>query len=264
MDGTEHDYNQKQTASSTAATSASKLDALAEIAAAANEGQDSTGASVKHQSSIASKQSPTGTASPWKNRSDLQALWKKRYGQLLEYHSTHNHVNVPQRYSPNPELGRWVKDQRAFRRNNKLSKERIALLDKLGFIWKLKRPDDFWTGKLEQLKGYKRKFGTANPPREGEWNLLASWVDRQRRAGRKGKLTTERVRKLNELDFVWDPRGGDGASEVVGCDEVKEYDVNLLFFDLFYLSSTSFVVLTNRSAPQKSPLNEAKIRSLNH
>jgi hypothetical protein len=69
-------------------------------------------------------------------------------------------------------------DQRAFRRNNKLSKERIAMLDQLGFMWKLKRPDDFWVDKLDELKRYKAQFGNVNPPRDGEWKLLACWVDR--------------------------------------------------------------------------------------
>lgn len=46
---------------------------------------------------------------PWKNRSDLIALWKKRFEQLAAYHAEHGHSNVPQRYAENPELGRWVK-----------------------------------------------------------------------------------------------------------------------------------------------------------
>lgn len=52
------------------------------------------------------------------------------------------------------------------------------MLDSLGFIWKLKRPDDFWTEKLDELKNYKAQYGNVNPPRDGEWKLLACWVDR--------------------------------------------------------------------------------------
>jgi hypothetical protein len=217
-----------------------KLDALAEIAAAESEGGGGSIASSANQdpsvdqpsevtpantfeSSASAAKPPdastTDKTCPWKNRQDLIALWKKRYAELVAYHAAHGHVNVPQRYEDNPELGRWVKDQRAFRRSNKLSKERISLLDELGFIWKLKRPDDFWAEKLGQLVEYKDQTGSVNPPREGDTKLLACWVDRQRRAGRKGKLTTERVRKLNEVGFVWDPRG-DGGNEVVGNDEV--------------------------------------------
>ena len=46
---------------------------------------------------------------PWKNRSDLLALWKKRYDQLVDYQAEHGDCNVPQRFAANPELGRWVK-----------------------------------------------------------------------------------------------------------------------------------------------------------
>lgn len=243
------------------AESSSKLDALAQIAAAENEtssihGQPSevtpantyenesppTDAAVataaaasdppataadaaaasaeKQDGKPSSSSSPSSSSCPWKNRQDLQALWRKRYLQLAEYHSAHGHTNVPQRHPENPELGRWVKDQRAFRRNGKLSDERIALLDELEFVWKIKRPEDFWREKWEALRRYRNETGSVNPPREGEYKLLACWVDRQRRAGRRGKLTTERVRLLEELGFVWVPRGnGGGGGGGNGGDE---------------------------------------------
>lgn len=238
---------------SAASESSSKLDALAQIAAAENEtssihGQPSevtpantyenesppdaaaTAASASAAAASAEKQdgkpsssssSPSSSSCPWKNRQDLQALWRKRYRQLAEYHAAHGHTNVPQRHPENPELGRWVKDQRAFRRNGKLSDERIALLDQLEFVWKIKRPDDFWREKWEALRRYRNETGSVNPPREGEYKLLACWVDRQRRAGRRGKLTTERVRLLEELGFVWVPRGnGNGGGGNGGDDTV--------------------------------------------
>ena len=98
------------------------------------------------------------------------------------------------------------------------------MLDALGFCWKLKRPDDFWSDKFAQLQRYKGMSGSTNPPREGEWKLLACWVDRQRRAGRRGKLSQERVELLNGVGFVWDPRGGagGGGDKIVGCDSKKK------------------------------------------
>jgi hypothetical protein len=113
-------------------------------------------------------------------------------------------------------------DQRAFRRDNKLNQDRVKLLDQLGFQWIVKKPDDFWTDKFNALKKYKQKHGNTTPPREGEWKLLACWVDRQRRAGKMGKLTRERVNLLNGVEFVWDPRRlDDGEDEIICCDEVR-------------------------------------------
>jgi len=40
---------------------------------------------------------------------------------------------VPQNYSDNPELGRWVGKQRGKRL--KMSKERASKLDSIGFTW---------------------------------------------------------------------------------------------------------------------------------
>lgn len=174
---------------------------------------------------------------PWKNRQDLLALWKKRYSELLAYRQQHGHVNVPQRYEANPELGRWVKDQRAFRRNNKLNSERIKLLDDLGFVWKIKKPDDFWMEKLQQLKDYKSQEGNLHPPREGAHKTLACWVDRQRRAGKSGKLTAERATLLSELGFVWDHRGDGGTDNSAGYHEVS------LIRDLLFESIIELILL---------------------
>ena len=38
--------------------------------------------------------------------------WSRMYGQLMDYHRETGHCKVPQHYSSNPVLGRWVKTQR--------------------------------------------------------------------------------------------------------------------------------------------------------
>ena len=62
----------------------------------------------------------------------LEQQWIGKYQKLLHYEKEHGNTKVPQNH---PELGDWVSDQRVNKRKNKLSEERIRLLDKVGFIW---------------------------------------------------------------------------------------------------------------------------------
>jgi superfamily II DNA or RNA helicase len=61
--------------------------------------------------------------------------WKRFYEELKIYMSTHGHCRVPDTYSPNPSLGKWVANQRTRRKKGRMSSEQIALLDEIGFFW---------------------------------------------------------------------------------------------------------------------------------
>ncbi len=68
----------------------------------------------------------------------MDAIWMKHYKELQEYKAQHGHVRVPRKSGP---LGEWVRTQRRYyklwRRGESvpLTKERMELLDHLGFVW---------------------------------------------------------------------------------------------------------------------------------
>mmetsp|Transcript_8950 Transcript_8950/g.21298 ORF Transcript_8950/g.21298 Transcript_8950/m.21298 type:complete len:328 (-) Transcript_8950:178-1161(-) len=70
--------------------------------------------------------------------------WLVRYGELLKFIKHHGHAGVPTTYEGNQELAGWVKVQRRqyklFTQNQKssMSIERVAMLNKVGFIWSIK------------------------------------------------------------------------------------------------------------------------------
>uniref|UniRef100_A0A7S4S7U3 Helicase-associated domain-containing protein n=1 Tax=Ditylum brightwellii TaxID=49249 RepID=A0A7S4S7U3_9STRA len=72
----------------------------------------------------------------WKMHEDN---WHDMLDDLKEFKERHGDCIVPQKYSPNPQLGRWVYTQRRAYTRNSLTKERITLLNKLGFVWKLRK-----------------------------------------------------------------------------------------------------------------------------
>ena len=80
-----------------------------------------------------------------------------------------------------------------------------------------------WEGRLEELKQYKEKYGNCNiPQRYKDDPKLGQWVDRQRQAYKKGKLSSEQIESLNGIGFEWEL-----SPRVVSWDErlteLKQY-----------------------------------------
>jgi len=129
------------------------------------------------------------------------ANWEALFQALVAFKENQGHCGVPDRWSENPELGRWVANQRQTFRKGKLSEERVARLEALGFEWDPVRAA--WEAMFQALVAFKGKQGHCNVPfRWRENPELGRWVSRQR--SRKGKLSEERLARLEALGFEWD------------------------------------------------------------
>jgi Helicase associated domain/Helicase conserved C-terminal domain len=125
------------------------------------------------------------------------ALWDKKYAELVAYKETHGDCDVPQ---SNGSLGLWCSAQRD--RKAKLSPERLARLDALGFCW---NPlDAFWDKNYIALVAFKEANGHCNVPKGG--GSLADWCFNVKARRRKGTLTPEQITQLNSLGFCWNNR----------------------------------------------------------
>ncbi|KAL7485575.1 hypothetical protein ACHAW6_011181 [Cyclotella cf. meneghiniana] len=140
-------------------------------------------------------------------RDDLETLWNRRYDELVEFHQANGHCNVPQRDASNRELGRWVKDQRTFKSKGTLTHRRIELLNKIGFMWRIRCHNDFWEERFKEMIVYKNVHGHCNASMSDPANSqLARWVDRQRRARKNGKISKDRMKQLDDIGFMWSVR----------------------------------------------------------
>ena len=127
-------------------------------------------------------------------------LWEKRFLELVEFNKTHGHCNVPQRYPPNSTLGTWVSDQRA--RKNTLSKDHIRRLEEIGFIWN--KLEANWEEMFSILAEFVKLRGHCYVPRNWPENpRLGRWVSKQRDNRKKGLLSEERFKRLDEVGFIW-------------------------------------------------------------
>ena len=69
--------------------------------------------------------------------------------------------------------------------------------------------DRLWEKKYLELKAYFEKYGHCDvSQKKGEYYHLGIWVHRQRqyRKNKAERLTGERIKKLDNLGFIWEVR----------------------------------------------------------
>jgi superfamily II DNA or RNA helicase len=133
----------------------------------------------------------------------VEAQWEDKFERLVAFSKREGHANVPRHYPDDVQLANWVGNQRAFKRRGRITPERIARLEAIGFRWD--PPDAFWDEQFRVLAAFARGEGHCNVPSTFRDRSLASWVVSQRVAFKEDALSKDRVEKLEALGFVWDP-----------------------------------------------------------
>jgi hypothetical protein len=140
--------------------------------------------------------------------SPLDEQWEENFVALVEYKKVYGNCNVPARWDKNPVLGMWVHHQRQNRKKGKLNQEYIDRLNKISFVWDLLA--QAWEDNFSALIEYKKKYGDCNVPNRWVKNpKLGMWVQRQRKNRKKGKLSKERIQRLDAIGFVWNIKVND-------------------------------------------------------
>lgn len=122
----------------------------------------------------------------------IDTMWSRMFASLQDYKREHGDCEVPQGWSPTPGLGTWVATQRSLRRLGKLSPERHAQLQRLGFVWEGADTDMLWDAMLARLLAYKRVGGlqTQARPLQCAPNMFGECLPRQ--MGIMAALLTEK------------------------------------------------------------------------
>ncbi|KAL3801187.1 hypothetical protein ACHAWO_002758 [Cyclotella atomus] len=131
--------------------------------------------------------------------------WQKMYQELKEFKDANGHCNVPDSYSLNVPLDRWVQHQRHMYKSGKLSDERKCLLLELGFLFEPQ--NDKWSMMYQKLLEYKEEHGDCDVSKNYKPDGLGSWVKANRRAFKKKKLVQDRIDRLNAAGFSFTMEG---------------------------------------------------------
>ena len=147
--------------------------------------------------------------------------WEYGFDELKFFKEKKGHCLVPATLqSRGFVLGNWVSRQRV--RKSELDDSRIYRLDALGFSWN--PHEDLWEKSFTALTKFRDREGHTIVPqgfKVGELTL-GTWVGRQRL--QRNKLTNEKIRRLNSLDFSWDPKSEqwDEAFRALTCFKKRE------------------------------------------
>ncbi|MGR6760387.1 Helicase associated domain protein [Paenibacillus sp. T2-29] len=127
----------------------------------------------------------------------------------------------------------WIKHQRAAYREGRLNIERINKLNEVDFIWN--ELENLWSLNYELLLEFKEEQGHVDVPNRFEFkgNKLGNWVHDQRKKYKRGKLTQERIDRLELIGFLWevlDLRWEKGFNELLNFKMKHEHvDVPLRY-----------------------------------
>ena len=69
----------------------------------------------------------------WQHR--VRGSWETQLAEVAAFKAKHGHCEIPLHYPANPKLGRFVNAMRSNRKRGKVSADRIAKLDAVGFLW---------------------------------------------------------------------------------------------------------------------------------
>lgn len=140
---------------------------------------------------------------------NLDSSWDEYYRSLCIYKEFYGNIDVPRRYTDANHLylGRWLERQKSFYREGQLPHEQVQKLEVLGCKWD-RDLDRRFESMFQLLCDYKEKYGNVNVPpkfKTAQGESLGNWCSNLRARYRLGKIDEDRVRRLDEIGFIWQP-----------------------------------------------------------
>ena len=129
--------------------------------------------------------------------------WEVGFRYLKEFANHEGHCGVLPKYqtADGYRLGQWVGSQRS-KKDSMALERKVRLEDLSGWSWEPR--DEMWEKRFSELLAYKVQHGDVNVPTDPS-NKLWVWVRKQRQSGVKGSLSQDRLQRLVEIGFNWDP-----------------------------------------------------------
>ena len=144
----------------------------------------------------------------WKpGRTTLVSSWLRSFEELKSYGEKHNTLQVPWNDPKVLDIYDWKRRQIYLYKRKKLSKDKIKLLDSIGFDWddgREKTAAKLWMKNYDDLKNFYTKHGHCripSPSQQKSYTKLYQWTVINRAKG--NKLSKDQREKLNDLGFLW-------------------------------------------------------------
>jgi hypothetical protein len=133
--------------------------------------------------------------------------WAKHYDKLCSFHKQIKHFSIPTGSGEYKELNTWVRHTRYLYNSNKLPKNRVELLESIGFAWTAEAAK--WDRLCEEFLSFHKQYGHSDVPMKN--TELYRWAEQQKEndeyfdecqlVGTKAK--TERRKRLHTLKEIF-------------------------------------------------------------
>jgi superfamily II DNA or RNA helicase len=139
----------------------------------------------------------------------IEKAFERGFQETLSYKKIFGDPNAAGEYIT-PEgyrLGQWQINIRQKHKKGKLDLDEFKRLEEIGFKWEF-REEAFEKGFTETLK-YHAHFGNPNAHHSYKTTKgyrLGGWQTEQRTKYKKGKLSPERIKRLEEIGFKWESK----------------------------------------------------------
>ena len=133
--------------------------------------------------------------------------WENMFNLLQQYNDQYNNIEIPHNFIFKDEnLYIWARTQRLRYKKGFMSEYEISRLESLNFQWVRNAHDKNWNSFYEELINYKEKYYNLSIPRRfitENGCKLGIWVFNQRTSSKQGKMSEDKIQKLNDIGFIW-------------------------------------------------------------
>jgi hypothetical protein len=132
--------------------------------------------------------------------------WEETFSLLKTFKEREGHCNVPRFHKEDgANLGVWLENQRQFKKNGKLYRDRKERLEEMGIEWLLASAK--WDGMYDLLKQFQKREGhcAVDLSHTEDGANLGYWVNTQRQLKKKENLDPDKQKMLDEIGFEWAP-----------------------------------------------------------
>ena len=128
----------------------------------------------------------------------------------------------------------------------------------------LEKVGDYWDFMYGQLRYFKKQYGHLNVNKRSEqWKDLGAWVGRNRMYYKKNILPLDKIKKLESLEFVWDPKEAQWLAQYdILCQYHRQFGhCNVPNHDKIW-SALSYWLNDNRKNYRRNKLLTERIKKL--
>lgn len=198
----------------------------------------------------------------------FDAQWNEYYNLAAKYYSENGNLLIPLKYitTDKIKLGYWIGTQRRNYKENKLSEEKINLLEKIGMVW---NPYDLqWYEYYNLLVKYYNENGNSLVPLRfitKDNKKLGSWVSTQRRNYKDNKLSEEKIELLEKVEMIWNPASMTWNEMYKIAKMYFKENGNLNIPNIYFYKNVNLGswILTQRNNYNQKILNDNQIELLN-